>query len=269
MIRITAGLGENKNILKACSILSKNKDVEISIVKTNKELIDAIKDENTDGVIRGSLSASGIMKSLKKDDNKISRGTYIHSDKYEFLILPVGIDEGKDINDKVLLAKQASHFLLKLNINPKIAILSGGRSDDYGRTDEIDKMLNDSANLYRRLTDEFKKDNDFKDIDYSIKNYNILIEKAINEKSNILIAPNGIIGNYIFRILVLLCRWPSYGAVTLGMDDIYIDTSRDQSTEGYLRSLKLAYRLAKLKKEQKPQNQKNKQKSAKLKKGRI
>ena len=48
--------------------------------------------------------------------------------------------------------------------------------------------------------------------------------------------------------LVLLDSWPSYGAVTLGIDEIFIDTSRDQSVEGYLRSLKLAYKLAKLRK---------------------
>ena len=50
----------------------------------------------------------------------------------------------------------------------------------------------------------------------------------------------------MFRTLVLLDKWPSYGAVTLGIDEIFIDTSRDQTVEGYVRSLKLAYNLAKL-----------------------
>lgn len=35
------------------------------------------------------------------------------------------------------------------------------------------------------------------------------------------------------------------GAITLGIPEIYIDTSRDQSEEGYERSIKLAYQLAK------------------------
>ncbi|OWT33569.1 hypothetical protein BGI41_01705 [Methanobrevibacter sp. 87.7] len=248
MIKITAGIGKNKNIAKACSILNKKSDIEINLVNTNEELISAIYDKNIDGVVRGSLSASGVIKSLKnKSSNKINRGTFIHSEEYEFLILPVGIDEGKTIEDKVVLAKQASKFILKLNLSPKIAILSGGRSDDYGRTKEIDNMLNESSKLYDVLSNEFSNDIDFKDINYSIKNYNILIEQAINDKNNIIIAPNGIIGNYIFRILVLLCKWPSYGGVTLGIDNVYIDTSRDQTVEGYLRSLELAYRLACLK----------------------
>ena len=108
-------------------------------------------------------------------------------------------------------------------------------------------MLNESSKLYDILSNEFNKDEKFKNINYSIKNYNILIEQAINDKNNIIIAPNGIIGNYIFRILVLLCKWPSYGGVTLGINNIYIDTSRDQTVEGYVRSIELAYRLASLK----------------------
>ena len=52
------------------------------------------------------------------------------------------------------------------------------------------------------------------------------------------------IGNIIFRTLVLVNLWPSCGAVTFGIDSVYIDTSRDQNVDGYLRSLKLAYNLA-------------------------
>ena len=89
----------------------------------------------------------------------------------------------------------------------------------------------------------------FKQKDFEVKNYYILIEKAIKEGNNIILAPDGVTGNIIFRTLVLLNSWPSNGAVTLGIDEIFVDTSRDQSVEGYLRSIKLAYDLAKAKKE--------------------
>ena len=79
-----------------------------------------------------------------------------------------------------------------------------------------------------------------------IENSCVLIDQAIKNDCNILIAPNGIVGNTIFRTLVLLNSWPSYGAITFGIDGIYIDTSRDRNTDGYLRSLELAYKLAKL-----------------------
>ncbi len=75
-------------------------------------------------------------------------------------------------------------------------------------------------------------------------NHYILIEKALKDKCNIIIAPDGIIGNIIFRTLVLVNSWPSCGAITFGITGIYIDTSRDQNIKGYLRSLKLAYKFA-------------------------
>ena len=81
--------------------------------------------------------------------------------------------------------------------------------------------------------------------DFEVKNYYILIEQAIQDKCNVIIAPDGIIGNIIFRTLILVNSWPSYGAVTFGMDRVYIDTSRDQSIDGYVRSLILANELSK------------------------
>ena len=249
MIKITAGLGKNRNIIKASEIVSQDDNIEVNLVENERELIDAIKNKDVDAVIRGSLAASNVIKSLKSENPslKINRGTYIHSKDHEFLILPVGIDEGQSIEDTITLVEQGCEFLLKINKEPKIAILSGGRSDDFNRTKEIDKTLKESQLIEKRLKSEFSKDERFNNT--TIKNYYILIEKAIKENNNILLAPNGIIGNYIFRILVLLCNWPSYGGITLGIDDFYIDTSRDQTTEGYVRILKFAARLAENKKE--------------------
>ena len=135
---------------------------------------------------------------------------------------------------------------------PKIAILAEGRKDDLGRSERIDESLISSDELTNRLIETFKEldnfDNDSDEIskNYSIKNYYILLEQAIEDGYNIILANDGIFGNIMFRTLVLLDKWPSYGAVTLGIEEIFIDTSRDQTVEGYVRSLKLAYRLAKL-----------------------
>ena len=137
---------------------------------------------------------------------------------------------------------------------PKIAILAEGRKDDLGRSERIDESLKSSEKLTELLINEFSQlenfDNESEDVskNYSIKNYYILLEQAIVDGNNIILANDGIFGNILFRTLVLLDKWPSYGAVTLGIDEVFIDTSRDQSVEGYVRSLKLAYRLAKLKK---------------------
>ncbi|MBO6105049.1 MAG: methanogenesis marker protein Mmp4/MtxX [Methanobrevibacter sp.] len=263
MIRIVAGLGENENIIKASNELNEIDDLEITLVKTEDELIEAFKNPEIDAVIRGSLKASKVIKAIKefKSDKTINRTTYINteddenfSNNYEFLLAPVGIDEGKNIEEKVTLAIQAANFIQYLGKMPKIAVLAEGRKDDLGRSDRIDESLISSEELTNRLMETFKEldnfDNDSDDIskNYSIKNYYILLEQAIEDGYNIILANDGIFGNIMFRTLVLLDKWPSYGAVTLGIDEIFIDTIRDQTVEGYIRSLRFAYRLAKLRK---------------------
>ena len=262
MINIVAGLGENENIIKASNDLKYIEDLNITLVKTEDELIEAFKDPEVHATLRGSLKASKIIKSIKelKPDCRINRTTYINtsdderfSKDYEFLLAPVGIDEGKNIEEKVELAVQAANFLQYLGKMPKIAVLAEGRKDDLGRSERIDESLLSSQELTDLLMDTFKEldnfDNDSEDIskNYSIKNYYILLEQAIEDGYNVILANDGIFGNIMFRTLVLLDKWPSYGAVTLGIDEIFIDTSRDQSVEGYKRSLELAYKLAKLK----------------------
>ncbi len=261
MIRIVAGLGENENIIKASNELNEIDDLEITLVKTEDELIEAFKNPEIDAVIRGSLKASKVIKAIKefKSDKTINRTTYINTEddesfshNYEFLLAPVGIDEGKNIEEKVILAIQAANFIQYLGKKPKIAVLAEGRKDDLGRSDRIDESLISSEELTNRLIETFKEldnfDNGSDEIskNYSIKNYYILLEQAIEDGYNIILANDGIFGNIMFRTLVLLDKWPSYGAVTLGIDEIFIDTSRDQTVEGYVRSLKLAYNLAKL-----------------------
>ena len=261
MINIVAGLGENENILKASEQLKTIEDLNIILVKSEDELLEAFKDPEVHATLRGSLKASKIIKSIKelKPDCKINRTTYINTSEddkftkdYEFLLAPVGIDEGKNIEEKVELAIQAANFLQYLGKMPKIAILAEGRKDDLGRSERIDESLLSSQELTDVLRDTFEEldnfDNDSKDIskNYAIKNYYILLEQAIEDGYNVILANDGIFGNIMFRTLVLLDKWPSYGALTLGIDEIYIDTSRDQTVEGYKRSLMLAYRLAKL-----------------------
>ena len=261
MIRIVAGLGENENIIKASNELNEIDDLEITLVKTEDELIEAFKNPEIDAVIRGSLKASKVIKAIKefKSDKTINRTTYINTEDdenfskdYEFLLAPVGIDEGKNIEEKIILAVQAANFIQYLGKKPKIAILAEGRKDDLGRSERIDESLISSDELTNRLIETFKEldnfDNDSDEIsrNYSIKNYYILLEQAIEDGYNILLAHDGIFGNIMFRTLVLLDKWPSYGAVTLGIEEIFIDTSRDQTVDGYARSLKLAYNLAKL-----------------------
>ncbi len=238
MKRIAIGVGENsESIIQACHIFKeKHPNTDIQLIYSDEDLVKAVLDDKIDGVVRGSLPASNIMKELKEHYPDLSRATYVNGDEYEFLLSPVGIDEGKTVEERFKIAMNCAEFLKKLDKTPKIAVLAEGREDDFGRGKEVSNSIKDSKKLTKLLQENTSED---------VKNYFILIEKAMHDHCNVIIAPNGRVGNIIFRILVLLNSWPSYGAVTFGIDRTYIDTSRDQSIEGYVRSLILANDLAK------------------------
>ena len=237
MKTIAIGVGENENIIQACHIFKeKHQKTDIKLIYKDEDLVKAVLDDNIAAVVRGSLPATNIMQELKEYYPNLSRATYVNGEEYEFLLSPVGIDEGKNVEERYEITLNCIDFLKKLGRKPKIAILAEGREDDFGRGSEVSNSILDSKKLTKLLKENTQEE---------VKNYFILIEKAINSKSNIIIAPNGRVGNIIFRTLVLLNSWPSYGAVTFGIDRIYIDTSRDQSIDGYVRSLTLANDLSK------------------------
>ena len=235
MKTIAIGVGENENIIQACHIFKeKHPKTNLKLIYRDKDMVQAVLDDKIHGVVRGSLPASNIMKELKAVYPNITRATYVNGDEYEFLLTPVGIDEGETVEDRLDIVKNCIDFLKRLGKTPKIAVLAEGRKDDFGRGPEVSQSITDSE----KLTELIKEKND-----EEVENYYILVEKAIKDGCNVIVAPNGRVGNIIFRTLVLLNSWPSYGAITFGMDKIYIDTSRDQSIEGYVRSLTLAYEL--------------------------
>ncbi len=236
MKTIAIGVGDNENIIQACHIFKgKHPKTDIKLIYSDEDLVKATLDDRIDAVIRGSLPASHIMQELKKHYPNLSRATYINGDEYEFLLSPVGIDEGTNVEERFEITKNCIDFLKKVGKKPKIAILAEGREDDFGRGEEVSNSITESKKLTKMIEENTSEE---------VENYFILIEKAINSKSNIIIAPNGRVGNIIFRTLVLLSSWPSYGAVTFGIDRVYIDTSRDQSIDGYVRSLILANKLS-------------------------
>lgn len=235
MKTIAIGVGENENIIQACHIFKeKHPKTNLKLIYRDKDMVQAVLDDKIHGVVRGSLPASNIMKELKAVYPNITRATYVNGDEYEFLLTPVGIDEGETVEDRLNIVKNCIDFLKRLGKTPKIAVLAEGRKDDFGRGPEVSQSITDSE----KLTELIKENTD-----EEVENYYILVEKAIEDGCNVIVAPNGRVGNIIFRTLVLLNSWPSYGAITFGMDKIYIDTSRDQSIEGYVRSLTLAYEL--------------------------
>ena len=177
------------------------------------DLISDLFSGTIDAAIRGTLSAHKTMN-LLKDFSQVSKLERIvlleTSDKTRFFLGPVGIDEGWSVSEKISLIEKAKPLCKKFGLPERVTVLSGGRLDDIGRHPSVDRSLADGE-LVARLT--------------KASHEGILIENAIRH-SGLIIAPDGITGNLIFRTLLFLGSGLSHGAPVLNIPKIFVDTSR-------------------------------------------
>jgi putative methanogen marker protein 4 len=231
-MKIAAGVGENRAIVRAAQKV----DFEVLLTESEDELLDMLFKKKVDAAVRGSLTSSVIMAKIKRIYKEVYRASLLEIDDHKFLLAPVGIDEGDTLKQKKDIIFYGAQLLYEMGLEPKIAILSGGRSQDIGRSQKIDDSIWEAEELTRITRNK-----------YTVKHYFIMIEDAVAQGSNMILAPDGICGNLIFRSLVFLGSIKSHGAINLGIKEILIDTSRTQTEAGYLRALKLAKRLVELK----------------------
>ncbi len=228
-MKIVAGVGENKNIVEA----ARQVEFPVVLADSEEEFTELLLKGEADAFVRGSLEASIIMAEIKLKYGNIYRAAFLEIDGNKFFLAPVGIDEGDLLSQKIQIIKLATEFLPKMGLDPKIAVLSGGRAKDFGRSKKIDESIAQGESLTRITSNK-----------YTVKHYYILIENAIADHANFILAPDGISGNLIFRSLIFLGSGKSHGAITLGIREILVDTSRSQNVEGYIRALKFAKYLA-------------------------
>jgi predicted methyltransferase MtxX (methanogen marker protein 4) len=89
---------------------------------------------------------------------------------------------------------------------------------DIGRESNIDTSIKIGEKTVAIMKERYPN--------LAINHDEILIENAIRNESNIIIAPDGISGNLIYRTLVHLGGGKAYGAIYMNLEEIIIDTSR-------------------------------------------
>ncbi len=179
-----------------------------------EDLISLLASGEIDGAVRGNLPAGRTMKSLAREFNvKVRRLALIELSGWAFFLGPVGIDEGETISDRLSLVMEGSKYLRRMGVEPKVSVLSGGRMEDLGRSERVDRSLADAEFIAARA----------REAEVDAKHKGILIENCRGD--DIVIAPEGISGNLVFRTLLLLCKANSLGAPVL-MDRIFVDSSR-------------------------------------------
>ncbi|MDR0778572.1 MAG: methanogenesis marker protein Mmp4/MtxX [Methanomassiliicoccaceae archaeon] len=197
------------------------------------EMVCDLKNGSIDAAVRGDMSSSKLLPKIKEDFglSDIQRTVLLEPvGKKMVFVAPVGIDEGWTVPQKYDLAIKSVELMRRIGMNERIAVMSGGREDDKGRNDTVDRTIDDAAELVKKLRSE----------GYDAYHAEILIESAVDE-ADLLIAPDGISGNLIFRTLHFLGNAKALGAPVINMNKVFVDTSRVKTD--YRDSIALAMRL--------------------------
>ncbi|MDR1954643.1 MAG: methanogenesis marker protein Mmp4/MtxX [Candidatus Methanoplasma sp.] len=231
-VRVGIGRGTNSgNVENSVRTLNKG---SVKIYDDPVELVDDLFSERIDAAVRGDMASSELLGLLKEragvDD--LERLVIMEPQRGRtFFMAPVGIDEGWTVEEKHGIAVRAVELMKRMGAGTKIAVMSGGRLGDKGRNKAVDASIDDAEKLVSILRKE----------GYDAYHAEILIESAV-EEADLIIAPDGITGNIIFRVLHFIGDAVALGAPVLNIDRVFVDTSRVKTD--YTDSLILAMKLA-------------------------
>jgi putative methanogen marker protein 4 len=206
----------------------------VSVYDDAERLALDLRDGRLDAAVRGDLESNQAMAAVRSafGVSKVLRAAFLEPvGGRMFLLTPVGIDEGWTAEERYELARLSVQVLRPMNHRPVVGIMSGGRSSDRGRCGQVDRSIDDAAVVFQRLCQEGG----------DVRYVQILIEDA-SRSCDLIVAPDGISGNLIFRTLHFLGGGTSLGAPVLNIGRPYIDTSRVK--ESYTNSITLAAVLA-------------------------
>ncbi len=206
----------------------------IQIYDDPKALIDDLFSGKIDAAVRGDMPSSELLHILKQRAgvDELERLVIMEPKRGKAIFMaPVGIDEGWTVEQKHDIAKRSVELMKGMGADTRIAVMSGGRSEDKGRNPVVDRSIDDAEELVGILKNE----------GYDAYNAEILIESAV-EEADLIIAPDGIAGNLIFRTLHFIADAIALGAPVLNIDKVFIDTSRVKTE--YIDSIILAMKLA-------------------------
>ena len=107
-----------------------------------KELVRLLAAGEIEGAVRGNLPAGRTMRALAEQfEIRVRRLALLELSGWAFLLGPVGIDEGETMPDRLELVLGGAKFLQGMGVAPKAAVLSGGRMEDLGRCERVDRSL--------------------------------------------------------------------------------------------------------------------------------
>ncbi len=230
-VRVGIGRGTDAgNVERSAEAMSQ---YDVRIYDDPEKLAVDLAEGRIDAAIRGDMSSSKLLPIIKAKLGLKSLERIVLMELLSgkmILMAPVGIDEGWTDAQKEELARKCVKMAKKIGLGTKIAVMSGGRCEDVGRCKAVDRSIESARNIVKQLESE----------GYDVYHCQILIEDAV-KNADILIAPEGITGNIIFRTLHFIGGAKALGAPVMNSDKVFVDTSRVKTD--YTDSIALAMKM--------------------------
>lgn len=230
---VTVGIGRGTDVGHVERSVLAMEGHDVRIYDDPNKLVADLASGKIDAAVRGDMSSSMLLPILKKGLglSALERVAFLEPQGGRLIILsPVGIDEGWTDDQRYDLAVRSADLARRVGMGQRIAIMSGGRCEDMGRCKAVDRSIESARSIAKRLVAA----------GYDAYHSQILIEDAVRE-ADIVIAPEGITGNIIFRTMHLVGGAKALGAPVVNTDKVFIDTSRAKTD--YRDSIALAMRL--------------------------
>jgi predicted methyltransferase MtxX (methanogen marker protein 4) len=207
----------------------------VEVLPGADELVSAFNERRFDAVVRGTLSTNDVIPRLLEGASITSarRAALIHIGQEDaFLLAPVGIDEGDDAAARWQLLQDASELAISLGSEAHVAVMSKGRDEDARRGAGIARSVRECHELRDRALER----------GYEAECVGILLENAVGT-ANVVIAPDGVAGNLVFRSLHYVAGNESWGALAMGLLPlVYVDTSRGK--DDFIGAIRFARAIA-------------------------
>jgi putative methanogen marker protein 4 len=191
-------------------------------------LVADLMEGTIDAAVRGSLPGEITLELLRAAAGvtRLERVALLETaDGKKFMFAPVGIAEGWTVAEKLALIRKGKELARRSGLPERVGVLSGGRFGGVGWHPVVDRSMAD-AELVAKLS--------------GAEHYEFRIEDAI-KSCGLIIAPDGISGNLIFRTLAYLGAGYGHGAPVVNISRIFVDTSR--ALPNYTNALLLAASL--------------------------
>ena len=134
---------------------------------------------------------------------------------HDWIFTPMVQHDDAMLEGRLYLAHSTALVLRKLGIDPVIGVLGADNAEEPFYSETVNRSVREAGLLTSALGE----------LGFTVNNYGLRIDKAVTE-CNVVIAPDGTIGNFVYRALGYVGGLSLIGGITLSSRINCLDTSR-------------------------------------------